>query len=108
EFDLALLARHTKEFSGAEIEQVIIDAMHLAFGRGSGGQRQDFSTEDIIRAIEETVPLATIAHEQIEALKRWASEAGARSASADRLLIEELRNHAMQRYRMQRGNESSG
>lgn len=108
EFDLALLARHTKEFSGAEIEQVVIDAMHLAFGRGSGGQRQDFTTEDIIRAIEETVPLATIAHEQIEALKRWASEAGARSASADRFLIEELRHHAMQRYRMQRGSESSG
>lgn len=103
EFDLALLAKQTKDFSGAEIEQVIIDAMHLAFGRGSRGQRQDFSTEDIIRAIEETVPLAAIAHDQISALKRWAAQAGARSASMDTLLIEELRQQAMQRYGQQQG-----
>lgn len=83
EFDFAQLAHHTANFSGAEIEQVIIDGMHHAFGRGRPGYRQDFTTEDILQAIADTVPLAAIAREQIEALKQWAAEAGARSASKE-------------------------
>ncbi len=97
EFDLALLAKQTRNFSGAEIEQVIIDGIHGAFGRGSIGNRQDFTTEDILRAIEETVPLAAIARDQIEALKQWASEAGARTASNDAELLKELRRFTAQR-----------
>jgi ATP-dependent 26S proteasome regulatory subunit len=97
EFDLALLAKQTKNFSGAEIEQVIIDGIHHAFGRGSLGDRQDFTTEDVITAIQETVPLAAIARDQIEALKQWASEAGARTASNDEQLLKELRRFTVQR-----------
>ena len=95
EFDLFLLARHTKNFSGAEIEQVIIDGIHRAFGRGSSGNREDFTTEDIISAIEETVPLAAIASQQIESLKQWAAESGARTASNDEQLLQELRKFAI-------------
>lgn len=90
EFDFGLLARQAKNFSGAEIEQVVIEAMHQAFGRGSSGKRQDFTTEDIVRSIEETVPLAAIARDQIERLKQWAAEAGARTASQDVQLTKEL------------------
>jgi SpoVK/Ycf46/Vps4 family AAA+-type ATPase len=96
EFDLSLLARQAKDFSGAEIEQVIVDAMHRAFGQGTNRQRRDFTTEDIVRSIEETVPLAAIAHDQIERLKQWAAEAGARTASSDRHLVEELKRFAHQ------------
>ena len=95
DFDLSLLARHTKNFSGAEIEQVIIDGIHRAFGRGSSGHREDFTTEDIISAIEETVPLAAIAFQQIESLKQWAAESGARTASNDEQLLQELRKFAI-------------
>lgn len=98
DFDVSLLARQAKNFSGAEIEQVVIDAMHLAFGRGNPGHREDFTTEDIIRAIEDTVPLAAISREQIDALKRWAANAGARSASKDSVLLEELQQYAQHRY----------
>ncbi|MEE3717189.1 AAA family ATPase [Tumidithrix elongata RA019] len=97
DFDLSILARQSRNFSGAEIEQVIIDGIHRAFGRGSTGKREDFTTEDILRAIEETVPLAAIARDQIEALKYWAAEAGARTASNDEGLLEELRRFASQR-----------
>jgi SpoVK/Ycf46/Vps4 family AAA+-type ATPase len=86
DFDLIILARKTNNFSGAEIEQVIIDAMYRAFGK-----RLDFTTEDIVSSIEETVPLAAIAREQIESLKHWAAEAGARTASNDLSLVEELK-----------------
>lgn len=90
EFDLDLLARQAKEFSGAEIEQTIVDGMQRAFSRGTIGNRQDFNTEDIVQAIEETVPLAAIAREQIDGLKQWAASAGARPASQDMQLVEEL------------------
>lgn len=96
DFDLALMARQAKDFSGSEIEQVIIDAMYKAFGQGTNRQRRDFTTEDIVRSIEETVPLAAIAREQITQLKRWAAEAGARTASSDRHLVEELKRVALQ------------
>jgi SpoVK/Ycf46/Vps4 family AAA+-type ATPase len=90
EFDINLLAKQSKQFSGAEIEQVIIEGMQRAFGHKQEGNRRDFATEDIIHAIEETVPLAAIAREQIDALKQWAANAGARPASQDTQLIEEL------------------
>jgi SpoVK/Ycf46/Vps4 family AAA+-type ATPase len=95
-FDLKLLARQAKNFSGAEIEQVIIDGIHRAFSQVTNGQRRDFTTEDIMLAIEETVPLAAIARDQIEGLKRWAAEAGARTASKDVQLMTELRQYATQ------------
>ncbi|HEY9692840.1 MAG TPA: AAA family ATPase [Oculatellaceae cyanobacterium] len=97
DFDLAFLAKSASEFSGAEIEQVIIDAMHRAFGLVENGQRRDFMTEDILHSIRETVPLAAIARHQIEELKRWAAQAGARTASIDSQLVEELKQFTQQR-----------
>jgi ATP-dependent 26S proteasome regulatory subunit len=97
DFDMELLARQTRNFSGAEIEQVIIDAIHYAFGHGINGQRRDFTTTDITYSIKETVPLAAIARDQIEALKWWAAEAGARTASNDVELTEELRQFSRKR-----------
>ncbi|HEY9604561.1 MAG TPA: AAA family ATPase [Allocoleopsis sp.] len=98
EFDLALLARTAREFSGAEIEQVVVDAMHRAFfERTPDGNRRDFTTQDVLRAIEDTVPLAAIAREQIEDLKHWAAEAGARTASNDTQLVDELKRYTQQR-----------
>ena len=97
DFDLELLGRQSNQFSGAEIEQSIIDGMQRAFSQGSPGNRRDFTTEDLVQAIEETVPLAAIARDQIEALKRWAASVGARPASQDRQLMEELRQITQQR-----------
>ena len=75
-FDTARLAYETPEFSGAEIEQAIVEAMHLGFS-----QNRDFTTEDILSAASEMVPLARTAQEQIEALQAWAAAGKARMAS---------------------------
>ncbi|MGL4375218.1 MAG: AAA family ATPase [Microcoleaceae cyanobacterium] len=93
DFDMGLLARCAKEFSGAEIEQVIIDGLYQAFGTFVNKQRRDLITEDILRAIEETMPLAAISRDQIQDLKRWAAETGARSASNDTDLVDELKKY---------------
>lgn len=94
DFDLAILAKSSENFSGAEIEQVVIDGLYRAFGTFVNGQRRDLRTEDVLRSIEDTVPLAAIARSQIEDLKQWAAEAGARTASNDTQLIEELKRYS--------------
>jgi len=75
-FDLKRLAYETPEFSGAEIEQAIVEAMYLGFSQG-----RDFTTEDILEAVSQMVPLARTAQEQIEALQAWAASGKARMAS---------------------------
>ncbi len=76
DFNLKLLAFSTKDFSGAEIEQVIYEAMQNAFSCDA-----EFTQDDLLSAIAECVPLAQIAQPQIEALKSWAVRSGAKSAS---------------------------
>lgn len=75
-YDLERLAYETPDFSGAEIEQIIIEAMHTGFS-----QDRDFTTEDILEAASQIVPLARTAQEQIQALQDWAASGRARLAS---------------------------
>jgi SpoVK/Ycf46/Vps4 family AAA+-type ATPase len=56
-------------FSGAEIEQAVIAAMHEAFA-----QDREFTQLDIIAAIKATLPLSKTMVEQIAALREWAEQ----------------------------------
>jgi len=76
QYDLERLAYETPDFSGAEIEQTIIEAMHLGFS-----QNRDFTTDDILEAASQIVPLARTAQEQIQFLQNWAAAGKARLAS---------------------------
>jgi SpoVK/Ycf46/Vps4 family AAA+-type ATPase len=75
-FDLDRLAYETPDFSGAEIEQILIEAMHIGFS-----QNRDFATEDILEAASQLIPLARTAQEQIQFLQNWAAAGKARMAS---------------------------
>jgi SpoVK/Ycf46/Vps4 family AAA+-type ATPase len=66
-FDLASLADAAKNFSGAEIEEAINSGLYDAFY-----DRRDLTTEHILNAIAQTVPLAKTMDEQIARLRRWA------------------------------------
>jgi ATPases of the AAA+ class len=85
QFNFQSLASGSKDFSGAEIEQVIYDAMQFGFSGGIEGKNREFTTEDILDSIADCIPLAKIASHQIEALKDWASRSGAKSASLSNL-----------------------
>ena len=65
-FQVPLLSDLSKEFSGAEIEQVIIEAMRLGFS-----QNREFTTDDIIVSIQNCVPLAKTRNNEIRALQEW-------------------------------------
>jgi len=75
-YDLERLAYETPDFSGAEIEQTLIEAMHIGFS-----QNRDFTTDDILEAASQIIPLARTAQEQIQFLQDWASAGKARLAS---------------------------
>jgi SpoVK/Ycf46/Vps4 family AAA+-type ATPase len=76
DYDLDRLAAETPSFSGAEIEQILVEAMHIGFS-----QNRDFTTNDILEAASQTIPLAVTAQEQINALQEWANSGRARLAS---------------------------
>ena len=77
-FDIARLANETPDFSGAEIEQILVEAMHIGFS-----QQREFTTDDILEAASQVVPLARTAQEQIQTLQAWAAGGKARLASRD-------------------------
>ncbi|HEY9698988.1 MAG TPA: AAA family ATPase [Trichocoleus sp.] len=75
-YDLDRLAYETPDFSGAEIEQMLTEAMHLGFS-----QNRDFTTEDILEAASQIIPLARTAQDQIRMLQNWAADGRVRLAS---------------------------
>jgi SpoVK/Ycf46/Vps4 family AAA+-type ATPase len=91
QYDLDRLAYETPDFSGAEIEQTLVEAMHIGFS-----QNRDFTTDDILEAASQIVPLARTAQEQIQLLQDWAAAGKARLASKHSSL-----NHRIQRQMQQ-------
>ncbi|MBW4632833.1 MAG: AAA family ATPase [Iphinoe sp. HA4291-MV1] len=75
-YDIDRLAYETPDFSGAEIEQTLIEAMHIGFS-----QNRDFTTDDILESASQIIPLARTATEQIQKLQEWAAAGRARLAS---------------------------
>lgn len=76
DFDLDQLAAATPGFSGAEIEAVVVEALYDAFD-----EVRELTTESIIEAAHNSVPLSMTMSERIEELRMWA-ETRARAASS--------------------------
>jgi len=85
-YDIDRLAYETPDFSGAEIEQTLIEAMHIGFS-----QNRDFATDDILEAASQIIPLARTAVEQIQQLQEWAAAGRVRLASKHSPLSDRFR-----------------
>jgi SpoVK/Ycf46/Vps4 family AAA+-type ATPase len=90
-YDLDRLAYETPDFSGAEIEQILIEAMHLGFS-----QNRDFTTEDILEAASQLIPLARTAQDQIRILQDWAENGRVRLASRQNSLGSRIQQQSIQ------------
>jgi ATP-dependent 26S proteasome regulatory subunit len=66
-FDLPALVAASGEFSGAEIEEAIISALYDAFYA-----RQELTTQHVLAALGQTVPLARTMAEKVSAQRTWA------------------------------------
>ncbi|MBT9312104.1 AAA family ATPase [Leptothoe kymatousa] len=86
-YDTSRLAYETPDFSGAEIEQAIVEAMHIGFS-----QNRDFTVDDILEAASQLVPLARTAKDQVDALQAWAASGKARLASRQSALSDRIKD----------------
>ena len=75
-FPLSTIIDRTGGYSGAELEQAVIEGMHFSFS-----ENRELMEKDLIKAVSELVPLSRTAKEQIDFLKEWSSTGRARSAS---------------------------
>ena len=66
-FDLALLARASTGYSGAELEQVVVSALYTAF---SGSV--PLTDELLLAELRQMPPIASTAREKIAFLREWA------------------------------------
>lgn len=66
-FDMGAMVRAAAGFSGSEIEQAIISALHDSFFAA-----RELQTADVVASLQETVPLSRTMSEKIEQLRAWA------------------------------------
>lgn len=76
-YDLKKLAAATENFSGAEIEQIVVDALIMDYGKN-----RELSQKSLEEALRRTVPLSVTYDENIKKLRIW-SRSRARNASGN-------------------------
>ncbi len=81
-FDLEYLASISDGYSGAEIEQAIVEALYQVYGL-----KEDIETADIVLALKQQVPLSRTMREAIQKRRLWAATRTV-SASAERMPSE--------------------
>ena len=80
--DLMSLAEQCEHFSGAELEQVVVDGLYRAFR-----SKRELTGDDLAVAIKNTVPLFRTYEDEIKALREWAGPR-TRKASTDARLSD--------------------
>lgn len=65
---LESLSDLTAGFSGSEIEQIVISALYEAFFH-----ERNLTTNDLVNAIKNTIPISVTQKEQIKRLREWAN-----------------------------------
>jgi hypothetical protein len=86
--DLAAIADLAADYSGAELEQVVVGALHRAYALG-----RDVETGDLRRVAQDLVPLFKTYEEQIKALREW-SRGRARTAGRTGAVVDLFRRTA--------------
>jgi ATP-dependent 26S proteasome regulatory subunit len=66
QFDLDALSKASDGYSGAEIEQALLSAMHNAFAR-----REDLTTDLIVESLKNSPPLSVTMAEKVAGLREW-------------------------------------
>ena len=80
-FRINQLVEKSRNFSGAEIREAIIAGMYEGFSR-----KQEFKSEDILKNIEETIPISRTMANKIQELRSWA---GVRARRANEIIEEQ-------------------
>ena len=84
QFNLEYIAKESAQFSPAELESVIVKAMFIGFS-----SKREITTEDLMEALTQTVPLSVTRREDIEAMRTWAATRAVPASSAEPPRISE-------------------
>ena len=68
-FDLGALARASEGYSGSEIEQAVVSALHEAYSEKTG-----LTTDFILSAIRNSPPISVTLAERVQSLRGWAED----------------------------------
>ncbi|MHC4488554.1 MAG: AAA family ATPase [Planctomycetota bacterium] len=68
-FDLGALAEASEGYSGSEIEQAVVSALHGAYA-----DKADLNTERILSALRASPPLTVTLAEKVQCLRAWAQD----------------------------------
>jgi SpoVK/Ycf46/Vps4 family AAA+-type ATPase len=78
EFDLEKVAAAAKGYSGAEIDAAVQGALYAAYS-----EKKQVTTQSLIDALAQTVPLSTTRAEEIVALRQWARTRAVAASARD-------------------------
>ena len=78
EFELDRLSAAARGFSGAEIDAAVQTALYAAFA-----SKQPLTTQNILTAFTQTVPLSTTRAEEIQQLRSWAKSRAVPASNSD-------------------------
>jgi SpoVK/Ycf46/Vps4 family AAA+-type ATPase len=76
EFDLERVAEAAMGYSGAEIDAAVQTGLYAAFS-----EKKSLTTQSLLDALAQTVPLSTTRAEEIEALRDWARTRAVRASA---------------------------
>jgi SpoVK/Ycf46/Vps4 family AAA+-type ATPase len=101
-YDLTPLVQMSEGFSGSEIEQAVVSALHDAFF-----EDRELEKRDLLKALEETVPLSRTMSEPIEAMRQWAVERARPAAAPEAIPAGEMRESTNDRFSILLSQEPS-
>jgi SpoVK/Ycf46/Vps4 family AAA+-type ATPase len=78
DFDLDKVSAAARGYSGAEIDAAVQGGLYAAYS-----EKKQLSTESLIAALGQTVPLSTTRAEEITALRDWARTRAVPASKAD-------------------------
>ena len=79
EFDLDQAAAAAKGYSGAEIDAAVQGALYAAYSA-----KNQLTTQSLVDALSQTVPLSTTRAEEISALREWARTRAVAASAAEK------------------------
>ena len=102
EFDLDRVAAAAKGYSGAEIDAAVQTALYAAFS-----EKKPLTTQFLLDALAQTVPLSTTRAEEIDALREWArTRAVPASAAGESAMIAlAIDSHPAAGYALRNGSD---
>jgi SpoVK/Ycf46/Vps4 family AAA+-type ATPase len=78
-FDRDALVAASQGFAGAEIEQAVVSALYDCYE----DNKAELSTDRLVRAVEEIIPLSYTMKERIDGMREWAKSRARRASSSD-------------------------